>query len=507
MKRYYLILFFSLLLISCARQGSPSGGPKDESPPKLLQVSPPNESVRFTGDHVTFLFDEFIVLKNKNAAISSPHLAMRFKVRKRELSIYFEDSLKANTTYSINFADNVADLNEGNILNGLSYAFSTGDHLDSLRIKGHVQSAVSGEKKEGVLIALYKNLADSAFLGDPDFLAYSNKEGDFEIRYLSPGSYRLAAFDDRNRNLRYDSYKEDVAFLFDTLTLSKDTTLAPLRLSSEINPRTDISCKVYGPGSFLLISNRPLLPAEKILITESKGVLRSVSADTFRLFLHSPADSLVLRFLSFTNDTFPVNCKTPSSPPKAEIIKEVILKNRFIIIFNSLIFNYLKDFQLVSEKDTLSIKPVIQGDSLLFPLSSDSLLKYHSLRIADSSLVFINNQLNEKALEHPIKAPLKNRSSLVLHIIGDSTDAKQKIVILKSSKYEIRRILPAGEKSIRFEGISPGSYQLRIVIDKNRNGSWDGSSLLLKEEAESLFIYPQTISIKPDWEQELEIKL
>ncbi len=508
MKRYYfLFLLFLFLLQSCARQGSPGGGPKDESPPRLILASPPNESVHFSANHVSLLFDEFIVLKNKNAAISSPHLPMRFKVKKKQLIIFFEDSLKANTTYNINFAGHIADLNEGNILNGLSYAFSTGDQLDSLRIRGRVTDALTGEKKEGILIALYKNLSDSAFLGDPDFLAYSSKEGDFEIRYLSPGSYRLAAFVDRNRNLRYDPYKEDIAYLFDTLTLSHDSTLPALRLSPEINPRPEIGCQPFGPGSFRLISDRPLLPGERFQLFSGKGTLRSVSADSSLLFLHSPPDSLKLRFLSFGGDTFPVHCSLPASFPKGDIIKEKSNKDYFIIIFNSLVLYVLSDFQLISENDTLRIKPEIHNDSLFLPISPDSLAKYRSLKIADSSVLFINNQLNDKEISLSVKAPIKHNSTLVLLVPDDSAAAEQKIIVLKSPNHEIRKILPAGQHQIRFEELAPGSYLLRIIIDKNRNGSWDAGSLILKEEAERLYIYPQTINIKPDWEQELEIKL
>lgn len=507
MKRYSFFLLFLFLLLSCARQGSPSGGPKDETPPHLIMTSPPNESVRFRENHVSFLFDEFIVLKNKNAVISSPHLDMHFKVKKKQLIIYFEDSLKANTTYNINFADNITDLNEGNILNGLSYAFSTGDHLDSLHIEGHVTDAQTGEKKEGILVALYKNLADSAFLSHPNFLSYSNKEGQFEIKYLSPGSYRLAAFDDRNRNLLYDPYQEDIAFLFDTLIIENDTTLPDLRLSPEINPHPKIVCHPLGPGSFNLISDRPLLPGESLLLTSGKGILRSNSADTFQLFLRSPADSLVVQFFSFSGDTFPVYCPVKSTIPRVGIINEIILNDYLIIIFNTFIYKSLRDFQLLSENDTVLLKPQIHRDSLLLPISSDSLLKYHFLRIPDSSILFFNNQLNHKELKIPIKATPKDNSTLVLLFPMDSTEEDQKIVILKSSNHEIRRILPSDQKSIRFEGLAPGSYQLYIIIDKNGNERWDGTSLKLKKEAEPLYIYPQRIDIKPNWEQELEIKI
>jgi len=507
MKRYSFLLLFFFILLSCARQGSPSGGPKDETPPRLVMTSPPNESVQFRESQVSFLFDEFIVLKNKHAVISSPHLDMHFKVKKKQLILFFEDSLKANTTYNINFADNIADLNEGNILNGLGYAFSTGDHLDSLHIAGLVTDAQTGEKKEGILVALYKNLTDSAFLGPPDFLGYSNKEGEFEIKYLSPGSYRLAAFDDRNRNLLYDPYKEDISFLFDTLTIESDTTLLDLRLSPEINPHPKIVCQPFGPGSFNLISDRPLLPGESMLLASGKGILRFNSADTFQLFLHSPADSLMVQFLSFNGDSFPVYCPVKSSIPKVGTNKEIILKDNLIIIFNTFIYSCLRDIQLISENDTVLLKAQIHRDSLLLPISSDSLLKYHFLKIPDSSILFFNNQLNHKELNIPIKAIPKDHSTLVLLFPRDSTKEDQKIVILKSSNHEIRRILPGRQKSIRFGDLAPGSYQLHIVIDKNGNERWDGTSLKLKKEAEPLYIYPQKIDIKPNWEQELEIKL
>lgn len=38
--RFSLLMLTILMVISCARQGSPTGGPKDETPPVFLKADP-----------------------------------------------------------------------------------------------------------------------------------------------------------------------------------------------------------------------------------------------------------------------------------------------------------------------------------------------------------------------------------------------------------------------------------------------------------------------------------
>ena len=72
------------------------------------------------------------------------------------------------------------------------------------------------------------NAPDSAFRTRPPlYMARSDKEGNFTIRSLPLGSYRLYALKDKNGNFFYDQANEDIAFLPQTVaskTATADTT-------------------------------------------------------------------------------------------------------------------------------------------------------------------------------------------------------------------------------------------------------------------------------------------
>ncbi|NBP68092.1 MAG: hypothetical protein EBU52_05055, partial [Cytophagia bacterium] len=71
----FLALFYLVLLISCAQQTNPTGGPKDEEAPKLLESNPANGSVNFKGSQIELIFSEPIQLGNvKEQLIISPNI-------------------------------------------------------------------------------------------------------------------------------------------------------------------------------------------------------------------------------------------------------------------------------------------------------------------------------------------------------------------------------------------------------------------------------------------------
>ena len=90
----------------------------------------------------------------------------------------FVDSLKPNTTYTLDFADAISDNNEGNPLGFYRYVFSTGNEIDSLELSGQVVNAESGEPVLNVYVELYPNLADSMpLLEVPDYVARTDSSG------------------------------------------------------------------------------------------------------------------------------------------------------------------------------------------------------------------------------------------------------------------------------------------------------------------------------------------
>ncbi|MDF1575518.1 MAG: Ig-like domain-containing protein [Bacteroidales bacterium] len=221
----------SVILVcwSCAQQGSPSGGPKDEDPPVVLKCEPPNYSTNFNAKRILITFDEFIVLDNVNQElIVSPPMEEKpeVKLKKKTLIIEFEETVRTNTTYTFNFGNAIKDLHEGNKLQNYEYVFSTGDVLDSLSVRGTLQYAESLEKPEDpVSIMLYSDLRDSVPLIDiPLYVGRTNDSGVFSVNNLRPDVYKVFALKDGNNNLLFDLPSEEIAFLDTSLILNADFT-------------------------------------------------------------------------------------------------------------------------------------------------------------------------------------------------------------------------------------------------------------------------------------------
>ena len=135
------------------------------------------------------------------------------KTRGKRVVVEFLDSLIANTTYTIDFGDAIVDNNEGNPLGQFSYAFSTGPEIDTMAVSGTVLNAENLEPIKGIQVGLHKNLNDTAFTKLPfDRISRTDSRGQFTIRGVAPGKYRIYALQDGNQNYMYDSKTETVAW-------------------------------------------------------------------------------------------------------------------------------------------------------------------------------------------------------------------------------------------------------------------------------------------------------
>ena len=210
---------FSLLLLtvfSCARMGSPDGGWYDETPPKILGTSPANGSDDVNSKKVTILFNEFVTLDNptEKVVVSPPQLeAPEVKVNGKRITVALQDTLKANTTYTIDFSDAIADNNEGNPLGNYTYSFSTGNHIDTMEVAGYVLEAQNLEPIKGILVGLYRNLNDTAFQHEPMMrIARTDGNGHFVIKGVAKGDYRIYALQDMDGNYKFNQASEKIAF-------------------------------------------------------------------------------------------------------------------------------------------------------------------------------------------------------------------------------------------------------------------------------------------------------
>lgn len=240
MKRFLPLIFLvgaCLLPIfapSCANTTqAPSGGKKDTIPPLIIDIKPLPGAVRVptVKASLVFSFDEYFNIKNPGNIFLSPPLqhAPKTRVRGRDLIVTFEDTLAANTTYTLNFTDAIADANEGNMFPGYTYVFSTGERIDSMMMTGTVRDCNTLAPVKGATVLLYKDLADSAVLLRRPYAAVKTDDwGFFVLPFIQDTLYRIYAIKDANNNNIYEPETETVAFI--------DSLIRPVLVASDTVP-------------------------------------------------------------------------------------------------------------------------------------------------------------------------------------------------------------------------------------------------------------------------------
>lgn len=165
---------------------------------------------------ISIEFDEIIKLEKvaEKVVISPPQLEQaEIKASGRKVLVNLVDSLKPQTTYTIDFSDAITDNNDGNPLGHFTFAFSTGDQIDTLEVAGTVLGAADLEPVKGIMVGLHSDLSDSAFMKKPfDRVSRTDSRGHFVIRGIASGQYRIYALMDGNQNYLYDSKTEMIAF-------------------------------------------------------------------------------------------------------------------------------------------------------------------------------------------------------------------------------------------------------------------------------------------------------
>jgi len=238
-----LIILF-LIIASCAKVSSPTGGPQDVTPPEVLSIVPENESVNFKERSFEITFDEYFILDNADQVLMiSPPLNEKpeIKTRGKKLIVELDEDevLSENMTYSFNFLDCIKDLNENNPLENFKYVFSTGDVIDSLSITGYIYDAFDLEAGEDILVLLHSEMADTvpqAIL--PAYITRASENGQFRIDNIAAGEYKIYGLKDDNNNKQYDLPTEAFAFLDSSIYVSPANNYIPPRPDSIIT-KTD----------------------------------------------------------------------------------------------------------------------------------------------------------------------------------------------------------------------------------------------------------------------------
>ncbi len=536
----------ALLFYSCANQVSPTGGPKDTQPPQILSTYPENKSTNFTGKKVRLVFDEYIAIDNpqQQVVISPPMEPFpEFVIKGKELQITFKDSLRSNTTYTINIAAAVKDITENNAVPSFQYVFSTGDYVDSLFVTGRVVDAEKGGGVEGVLVMLYDALDDSVvYKQKPYYFGRTDKSGSFRIENIKEGQFKVFALKDENFNLKFDLPNEKIAFWPVPITIS-DSAAPPfeLRLFQEERKRLQLIESVTSNRGFnqfiysLPVENvtvKPLLdtlnfagsyieynPTRDTIghwyqyNNSARSVLLVVANDTL-------IDTITVKAPAFTADSL-FRIGRPGQKSAVQIKGRAAAPNSLLELGTPFVFELNRpatalqlDRIYVLEDTVKAVVPKVYfADSAQRKIAVDYIWKAGSFY----RIVFLDSAITDRyglkndSLRFELNARKADEYGVITITVDSLEPSKQYILeasLGEGSPPVIREVLTGVERfNKKYGKLIPGNYKVRIIRDANFNAQWDTGDYLKGLQPERIYVHPQEVALKPNWEMELEIEM
>ncbi len=455
-----LIIVFGVTIITggsgCAQIGSISGGTKDTIAPVLLSETPKVLSTNFTGNKITFTFDEYIdELQDvqTNILVSPyPKVNPEFRSKLKTVTVKLKDTLLPNTTYLIDFGKAIRDVNEGNVIKNFTYVFSTGSVIDTLSLSGKVELAETGKTDSTMIVMLYRNAVDTTVQNfKPTYIAFVKGDGSFTFNNLPPGNFNIYALKDGDGGKTYNSKTEPFAFADKPIVLNANTPPVQLYAYAEekasklpppvvTKPKTAAQKKL----KYTLAAAGQKQDIRQNLVIEFNNAIKKL--DTTKIIL-SDTSFVPVPGVSFLLDS-----------------NKVILKTKW---------TDGADYKLVIQKDAVrdstdSILP--KTDTIRFKTKSET--DYGNLVLRFKDIDFA---------KHP-----------VLQFVQD--DVVKESFALTTNEWR-NKLFP------------PGEYEIRILYDDNNNGKWDPGNYSKKIQPEKVVTLPKKIAVKENWDNESDINL
>ncbi|MFN5356029.1 MAG: Ig-like domain-containing protein [Bacteroidota bacterium] len=523
MRALVIVLVVSALLMNaCANRVTPTGGPRDTQAPMLLRVSPDNASINVRPERIVFEFNENIQLAPGRGLIrlSPPTVEpVRARAERNQLTIDIPDSLRENTTYILSLGQSVSDVNESNILKGLSYRFSTGAVLDTFRISGVVRDAFTLQAVKGAEVLAF--LADNSwndslvFQRMPDFVAQCNDSGKFVLEGLPGISVRLVALADKDGDLQCDDPAVEAIGKFPREVKLPQDSIIDVVCSGEwpLKPRLTRSSRSDRHAAVLAF-NRPIPSLQLRTFDERLSPLwyASASGDTVYVFTDQDSLNLLLMESGVCFDTLSIRLSAASG------MTDVPPGIRLQVSALPLFAGDDAPVRITCGRPIASVKdPVLmvteKGDSLTaVPTIADSLrgileLRAPWVRSGNYTLRFMpaqvidrfgaRNDSTELAFRIPSEEDL---GAIDLTIKGWSGKGQGLLQLLSSGDDVLRTVSISGDSVLHLAHLPPGPIRLRLIADKNSDGRWTPGQIARNITAEQVWIHSVAVLVRARWD-------
>ncbi|MBV8325874.1 Ig-like domain-containing protein [Chryseobacterium sp.] len=530
MKRFLLLFVICFLVHSCARVGSPVGGPKDTLAPKFLSSNIDTTRINVKRDihELRLDFDEYVTLKdiNKNLIISPPIKNIKrilpSNIANKFVLIQWADTLQANTTYNFNFGNSIVDNNESNPLRYFNFAFSTGEKLDDLYISGEVKDALEIKKKTGsnenkLVVGLYQLKDTMNYKQKPYYITKVDDDGYYELNYLSPGKYKIIAFDDENGNSVYDPGKEKIGFKKEVIDVEKSISGLNLKVYPSKKPLKYSEMKEAPGGVLMTFEGHPSDVKVQSVTDKLKDikVTHGPKSDSVRIWfdaVKADVGQTVTEKLLFSYD---IGTKKDTVSVFYKYNKKNVMdinsdngggslepKADFKILSNYMLDKIdpskwiLKSDSLTTQEFTAKISEVNPYQIIVH---SDFVngKKYQLTIPKETVSSFYAKNTQSKRFDFDV-AKIDQFGSLAFTLLNGPATSYW-IQLLDSSEKVIYQKYTKGDK-VKFNILKPDEYIVRILVDNNENKYWDEADFATETFAEDAYVFYKKAIVKGLWE-------
>ena len=541
--KFIVLIGASLVLVHCANQLPPPGGPVDKVPPEVLEVYPSNGTINFNDDHFEIFFSEYIEkLSIMDALFISPEVKnIGYDWSGTSVEITFDDTLKENTTYSVSIGSGIEDLNnKNNLAKAINFAFSTGAKLDVGEIAGRVYDT----DPNGVMVFAYMKTDTFAnpIIEKPKNISQVGENGEFRYLGLANGTYRVFAVKEENKNRIYNIGEDmyGAPFLEITLTdsdslfeglnfrLTKEDTLAPYITSVTMTDKNHIlieysenidSSKVTKDNFFVVDSINQKLTYTKHYFQANQTkheyfvtIVDSLSEDGKHFLVAENIFDKYGNEMVYDAYDFVVSTAPDTIAPSFKKIETGFEQNKldykdptFILNYNDGItsdgFNEAVAIKYKEKKYSFDISKIDDAAYQIKILNKLKPSRKLELSIDNSKLIDAAGNQLDTIYTVEIETISGREFSGVsgwIEILDENENIVAVLVGIDkggNTYYTSRE----PDQTFKFERVLPGNYLIWCFIDSDKNGEFNFGSVEPFDFSEKFYSYPDTLLLRARW--------
>lgn len=543
--KLFFIVGILLIVAGCASQLPPGGGDVDKIPPEVIDVYPTNGSTNYLNNHFEITFSEYVDKRSVQEAIFiSPPLikSLKYDWSGRSLTVFIQDTLKTNTTYTVTIGAEVADLNNRNkMTEPFTFAFSTGSRIDSGKISGRIYN----ENPGGTMVFAYlknDNEPDPT-IQKPDYISQVGTNGKYTLLGLSNGEYNVFAIRDRFRDFLYNRNDDEYGVQFQELELwasgneiincdfylNIEDTISPKLTSVTMRDRNHFliefnesidSSKISSNNFFIYDSTQqrtiPVIFFFKGNARQNQFFLsiRDSLINGNEIFLLSKNIIDIAGNIELSQSTSIIPKADPDTlPPKLIKIFGTLPEEKVDFETPRLIVNFDDGFDRKGIDDAIFIDDgknnflphsIEKIDDASFEITIPVKLRQRSeytLKLDLSKFIDAAGNKVDSVYIHKFKTNSELDFSGISGVVKNSNGDKDIYIELKSigqdKKIYQKKVSP--DKTFVINKIIPGKYLLSSFIDRNDDKKYDPGSVKPFVFAEHFTFYPDTLNLRARW--------